>query len=108
MTMGMSSVLLRTAIVTDLSLYGQYFVMITYTGTLVIIVAIHSIHAITKLRNSIKVQSDWSHLVRGAGTTRCTVLYQTLSQEGVTRITHADSPVNSATRQPTSTQQVSQ
>ena len=27
----------------------------------------------------LKMQSDWSHLVRGAGTTRCIALYQTLS-----------------------------
>ena len=32
-----------------------------------------------KLCNAIKMQSDWSRLVRGAGTTRCIALYQTLS-----------------------------
>ena len=51
-----------------------------YTGTLV---AIYSIYATAKLRNSIKMQSDWSHLVRGAGTTRCIALYQTLSRDRV-------------------------
>jgi hypothetical protein len=32
-----------------------------------------------KLRNAIKMQSDWLRLIRGAGTTRCIALYQTLS-----------------------------
>ena len=32
-----------------------------------------------KLCNAIKMQSDWSRLIRGAGTTQCIALYQTLS-----------------------------
>jgi hypothetical protein len=41
--------------------------------------SIHSRIRHRKLRNAIKMQSDWSHLIRGAGTTRCIALYQTLS-----------------------------
>ena len=50
-----------------------------YTGTLV---ATYSMYSTAKLRNSIKMQSG-SHLVRGAETTRCIALYQTLSRERV-------------------------
>ena len=31
-----------------------------------------------KLCDAIKMQSDWSRLIQGAGTTRCIALYQTL------------------------------
>jgi hypothetical protein len=41
--------------------------------------SIHSRICHRKLCNAIKMQSDWSRLIRGAGTTRCTTLYQTLS-----------------------------
>ena len=73
-TMGTSSVLPRTAIVV-LSFFSYYLI-----GMLV---ATYSIYATTKLCNSIKMQSDWSLLVQGAGTTRCIALYQTISRERV-------------------------